>query len=149
VLVSAAWAKSKVAPSTAVALKAVCADMAGKSATFTIQDADDPGKTIATVSGSCGASSAEASWTTPSSGPPSHFVFDVEADGKKASSGVLVIVKPVEATLILDDEPAAKVRVKLRVDPSGELLSAIADDAGKVVFAEAPLGTYTLLLDEA
>jgi len=147
VLLLAGWDQDKVAPGTQVKLKAVCVDMAGKSATFTITDADDPGKTVATVSGSCGADSVEASWTTPSDGPPSRFVFTCAADAQSADSGTLVLVKPVEVTLTLDDEPAANVNVTLKVDPGGDALSGTADDKGVVKF-EAPLGNYTLVLED-
>jgi phage baseplate assembly protein gpV len=148
-LVAARWAKAKVAPGTAVTLTATCADMSGTSATFTIKDADDPDKTIATTSGACGDAFVEASWTTPASGPPSRFVFTVEASGKSADSGVLTLVKPVKATLMLDEEPAAKIRVKLVVAPGGDELRATADDQGQVEFLEAPLGDYTLMLEDA
>ena len=94
----------------------MCADMAGKAATFKIKDADDESKVVATLNGTCGDSNVEVSWTTPASGPMGRFVFEVEADGKQASSGVLTLVNAVEVKLILDEEPAAGIRVRLRVD---------------------------------
>ncbi len=148
-LVAARWEKDKAAPGTAVTLMATCADMSGASATFTIKDAADPAKTVASANGSCGDAFVEASWTTPSSGPPSRFVFTVEASGKSADSGLLTLVKPVKATLMLDEEPAAKVRVKLVVAPGGDELRATSDDEGHVEFLEAPLGDYTLTLEDA
>ena len=148
VLVSAAWSKDRVPVSTQVTLSAICEDMSGKPATFTIKDADDDAKTIATVSGTCGADKAEATWTTPADGPPGRFVFTVAADGKEASSGVLTLINAVEVKLFLDEEPAKGVRVKLRVDPSGETVSGEVDDQGVVTFEEAPFGDYTLLLDD-
>ncbi len=148
VLVSAKWSKDRVPVSTEVTLSATCGEMAGKSASFTIKDADDEAKTIATVSGTCGDSSVEAKWTTPKDGPPGRFVFTVAADGKEAASGVLTLINAVEVKLFLDEEPAAKIKVKLRVDPGGEIVSAEADDKGVVTFEEAPFGDYTLILDD-
>jgi uncharacterized Zn-binding protein involved in type VI secretion len=148
VLVSAKWSKDRVPVSTEVTLQATCGEMAGKSATFTIKDADDESKTLGTVTGTCDASKVEASWTTPADGPPGRFVFTVAADGKEASSGVLVLINEVSVTLLLDEEPAAKIRVKLRADPGGQILSGEADEKGVVTFEEAPFGNYTLILDD-
>lgn len=148
VLVSAKWSKDRVPVSTEVALSATCGEMAGKSATFTIKDADDESKTIATVNGTCGDSNVEATWTTPKDGPPGRFVFTVAADGKEAASGVLTLINAVEVKLFLDEEPAAKIKVKLRVEPGGEIVAAEADDKGVVKFEEAPFGDYTLILDD-
>jgi hypothetical protein len=148
VLVSAKWSQDRVPVSTEVRLSATCGEMAGASATFTIKDADDETKTIATVSGSCGESNVEATWTTPKDGPPGRFVFTVAADGKEASSGVLVLINLVEVTLFLDEEPAANVPVKLRADPGGEVVTAQSDERGVVTFEKAPFGDYTLFLDD-
>jgi hypothetical protein len=148
VLVSAKWSQDRVPVSTEVSLSATCGEMAGASATFTIKDADDETKTIATVSGSCGESNVEATWTTPKDGPPGRFVFTVAADGKEASSGVLVLINLVEVTLFLDEEPAANVPVKLRADPGGEVVTAQSDERGVVTFEKAPFGDYTLFLDD-
>ncbi len=148
VLVSAKWSKDRVPVSTEVTLSATCGEMAGKSAAFTIKDADDESKTIATVNGTCGDSNVEATWTTPKDGPPGRFVFTVAADGKEAASGVLTLINAVEVKLFLDEEPAAKIKVKLRVDPGGEIVTAEADDVGVVKFEEAPFGDYTLILDD-
>jgi uncharacterized Zn-binding protein involved in type VI secretion len=148
VLVSAKWSQDRVPVSTEVTLSAICAEMSGKSATFTIKDADDDTKTIATVSGSCGDAKVEATWTTPKDGPPGRFVFTVAADGKEAVSGVLTMINAVEVKLFLDEEPAKGIRVKLRADPSGEIVNGEADDQGVVKFEEAPFGDYTLILDD-
>lgn len=145
---SAKWSKDRVPVSTEVKLSAVCAEMSGKPATFTIKDADDESKTIATVNGSCDESNVEATWTTPKDGPPGRFVFTVAADGKEASSGLLTMINEVEVKLFLDEEPAKGIRVKLRADPSGEIVTGEADDNGVVKFGEAPFGDYTLILDD-
>jgi len=147
-LVSAKWSQDRVPASTEVNLSAICAEMSGKSATFTIKDADDDTKTIATVNGACGESNVEAKWTTPKDGPPGRFVFKVEADGKEADSGVLTMINEVEVRLLLDEEPAKGVKVTLRADPSGETISAEADDKGVVKFEQAPFGDYMLILDD-
>lgn len=147
-LVSAKWSQDRVPVSTEVKMSAICAEMSGKSATFTIKDADDDTKTIAAVTSSCGKSSVEATWTTPKGGPPGRFVFKVEADGKEADSGVLTVINEVEVTLFLDEEPAKGVKVTLRADPSGETISGEADDKGVVKFEAAPFGDYTLILDD-
>jgi uncharacterized Zn-binding protein involved in type VI secretion len=148
ILVLAKWSKNRVPVSTEVTLQATCGEMAGTSATFTIKDADDESKTLATVSGTCDASKVEATWTTPKAGPPGRFVFTVAANGKEASSDVLVLINEVSVTLFLDEEPAAKVKVKLKADPGGEILDGEADDKGVVTFEEAPFGNYTLILDD-
>ena len=148
VLVSAKWSQARAPVSTSVSLSAVCADMPGKSATFTIRDADDEGRVVTTLHGTCSDAGVEATWTTPSSGPPATFLFHVEADGKEARSDVLTVVKRVEAKLVLDDEPASNVRVRLRSEASGETLSGTANEDGVVVFEEAALGEHTLLLEE-
>ncbi len=148
ILVSAAWGTARARVSTSVSLSAVCAGMAGKGATFTIRDADGDGRVVATVSGTCGDAGVSASWTTPANGPPGRFVFEVEADGKQAASGLLTLIKPVELTLVLDDEPAEGVRVRLRAEPSGEEQTAEADETGLVRFPEAAVGDHTLFIDE-
>jgi phage baseplate assembly protein gpV len=146
-VVAARWERARVPASTEVKLRATCSELAGQTATFTIKDADT-GEVVATVTGGCDASAVEATWKTPPDGPPALFTFEVEAGGKSASSDMLTLVKRVEAKLMLDDEPAADVRVKLRSEETGELLSGTADDKGLVVFEEAPLGEHTLLLEE-
>lgn len=147
-LVSASWSKEAVPVSTAVTLEAICADLAGTSARFTIRDADDEAQVITTLSATCGASAVKASWTTPADGPPGRFVFSVTAGGQEAWSGLLTLINTVEVKLVLDDEPADGIRVRLRIDPSGEIVSAEADAKGVVRFEAAPMGDYTLLLDE-
>lgn len=147
-LVSAKWSKDRVPVSTSVTLSATCTEMSGKSATFTICDADDDTKTITTVSGACGDSKVEATWTTPADGPPGRFAFTVTADGKEAASGILTMINAVEVKLFLDDEPAEGVSVRLRADPSGEFVTGKADDKGIVRFEEAPFGDYTLFLED-
>src|SRR5690606_24654976 len=103
--ISAKWSDVMVQAGTGVTLTATCVDMAGKSATFTIRDNDGDRAVVATLQASCGESTVEAKWATPSSGPPSTFEFEVEADGKTAVSDLLLIVKRVEAKLVLDGEP--------------------------------------------
>ena len=147
ILVAATWSRDRVPVATAVTLVARCEDLAGKTATFTVRDADDDTRIVATLSAPCGASAVQAEWTTPHDGPPGQFVFTVEADSKEAWSGLLTLINPVEVTLILDDEPADGVRVTLRADPSGEVLTAVADAKGIVRFEQAPLGDYTLSLE--
>lgn len=147
VLVSARWERTRAPTSTEVKLHATCSELAGQAATFTIRDADS-GDTVATASGTCDESTVEATWKTPADGPPSLFMFEVEAGGKRTASNVLTIVQRIEATLMLDDEPAADARVTLRSEATGELLSGTADDQGLVVFEEASLGEHTLVLEE-
>lgn len=147
-LVSASWSKAAVPVSTPVTLDAICADLAGTSASFTIRNADDESQVIATLSAACGASAVTASWITPSVGSPGRFVFSVRANGQEAWSGLLTLINTVEVKLVLDDEPAEGIRVSLRIDPSGEIMRAEADAKGVVRFEAAPMGDYTLLLDE-
>ena len=149
VLVSAAWGVDRAPVSTAVDLSALASEMSGKAATMTIRDADDESAVIATLSAAIGDDSVETSWTTPASGPPGRFTFEVAADGKHATSGVLTLVNDVEVTLLIDEEPAAGVRVRLRAEPSREEVTAESDEAGVVKFTEAPFGDYTLVLDES
>jgi phage baseplate assembly protein gpV len=148
VLLLGRWERNRVPVSTDVKLQALCNEMDGQTATFTIKDAESE-KVVATVTGACGASSVEARWKTPSSGPPVVFVFDVAAAGQTTTSDELTIVQRVEAKLVLDEEPAANVRVKLRSEATGEVLSATADSDGVVVFEEASLGEHTLILEDA
>jgi hypothetical protein len=148
VLISAKWAQARAPVSTSIMLSAICADISGKPATFTIRDADDENAVVATINATCGDTGVETTWATPSSGPPGRFVFEVAADGKQASSGLLTLINAVEVKLMLDDEPAEGVRARLRVEPSREEVTAEADANGVVRFPEAPFGDYTLLLDE-
>jgi len=69
--------------STIIQLSAVCTDMIGKPATFTIRDADDDSAVITTLRGTCGKDSVTTTWTMPSRGPPGQFVFEVTADGNR------------------------------------------------------------------
>lgn len=145
-VVAAAWSKATAPLASEVTLSALCDGLAGKPARFTIRDADDAAHTVATLSASCTATAVQTTWRTPSDGPPTRLVFEVAADGKQATSGVLVLVRPVEVALVVDDEPAADAAVRLYVD--GAQLSARADEHGVVRFAEAPLGDYTLVLED-
>lgn len=147
VLVSAAWSTDRTTVSTSVELTALAVDMNGKNATFTITDADDPSAVITTLSGTCDEHGVRTTWTTPTDGTPARFVFEVAADGKTARSGVLILVRKFEATLLLGDEPAANVEVRLRVEPGGDEFHATADDDGIVRFPDVPFGDVTLSLE--
>jgi len=147
VLVSAKWSTDRTTVSTTVTLSAIAVDMAGQSATFTIRDASDPDTVVATVSGSCDVNGVKVSWTTPPDAPPTSFDFEVSASGKRARSGVLVLVRKFEATLMLGDEPAAGAAVRLRIDHGGEELHGTADEDGVVRFPDAPFGNVTLFLE--
>ena len=147
VLVSATWSTDRTTVSTTVTLTALAVDMAGKPATFTIRDANAPETVVATLDATCDDNGVRASWTTPSDAPPISFEFEVTADGQHARSGVLVLVRKFEATLVLGDEPAAGVAVRLRVQPGGDELRATADDDGIVRFPDAPFGDVTLFLE--
>lgn len=148
-LIAARWSLERAPLDTAVTLQAMCEAMAGKPARIVITDADDPKRVIATLSAACGPSTVKASWRTPSSAPPTRLAFEVSADGKTAASNVLTLIRPIEVTLVLDDEPAANVAVRLRVAPDGQQISARADERGVVRFEEAPIGDYTLVLEDA
>jgi len=148
-LIAARWSVDRAPLDTAVALEAMCESMAGKPARIVITDADDPKRVIATLSAACGSSTVKASWRTPSNAPPTRLAFEVSADGKTAASNVLTLIRPIQVTLVLDDEPAANVAVRLSVAPDGQQVSARADDKGVVRFEEAPIGDYTLVLEDA
>lgn len=146
-LLMAQWEKARATAGTAVKLQAMAVDMAGKSATFTIRGAED-GRDVTTLSGTCANDRIEVSWTTPSTGAVSELKFEVAAEGMTADSGVLVVTQPVEAKLMLDEEPAEGVRVRLRSEPSGDLIDGTVEADGMVRF-EAPLGgEYFVVLDE-
>jgi len=147
-LIAARWSVDRAPLDTAVALEAMCESMAGKPARIVITDADDPRRVIATLSAACGSSTVKASWRTPSNAPPTRLAFEVSADGKTAASNVLTLIRPIQVTLVLDDEPAANVAVRLSVAPDGQQVSARADDKGVVRFEEAPIGDYTLVLED-
>jgi len=123
--------------------------MAGKSATFTIHDVDEPETVVATLHATCDASSVKATWTTPGSAPPGRFEFTVSCDGKEARSGLLTLIRDFSVKLVLGDDPAAGYGVRLHVAPSGEERTANADDDGLVEFPNAPFGDVTLFLEDS
>lgn len=146
-LLMAQWEKARVPAGAQVKLQALAVDMAGKSATFAIHEAVS-GRAVTSVTGTCGDDRVEATWTTPSSGDASEFTFEATAEGQTTESGLLVVTQPVEVKLMLDEEAADGVKVRLRSDPTGEILNGTADASGVVRF-DAPLGgEYTVLLDE-
>ncbi|MEZ4364578.1 MAG: phage baseplate assembly protein V [Kofleriaceae bacterium] len=148
VLVAARWSRARAACGVEVALSARCAGLAGECATFAIRDADEPETIVTSLPGTCGEDEVATTWQTPAKAPPARLVFTVEAAGRQARSSELVLTRAAEATLFVDDEPAAGAQVALRSELTGEVLRAIADADGKVRFAEAPLGPYSLSLEE-
>lgn len=150
VVVAARWSESKAHFGDTVKLRATCGEMLGAAATFTITDND--GKSLATLHATCGDSSVETDWKTPDSGPPHSANFKVEAQGKTAESQSLTMVTRVELRLIIDhdgdEEPVAGRTVVLLVSPSGDRVSAVSDDEGKVVFDEAPSGDWKILMED-
>ncbi|MGN6109139.1 MAG: hypothetical protein ACTHU0_28800 [Kofleriaceae bacterium] len=148
-LVSAAWSTYRAPVTTAVKLSAIAVDMAGASATFTIRDADNEDAVVGTLSGVCDDKGVVAWWTTPASAPPARFAFEVTADGKQALSGVLVLVRDFQVSLLLDGEPAAGCAVRLRVEPGAHELRGSADDNGLVRLTDVPFGDVTLFLEDS
>jgi phage baseplate assembly protein gpV len=144
-LVGAAWSQSRAPFGTKVGLKARCAELSGQSATFTIKNGEDDG-TVTTVSGTCGEGEVSAEWTAPQKPPPHEVYFDVEAGGKKATSGRLELTRRVQVKLVRDEEVAKNVAVTLLV--GGQRIKGKSDDQGMVVFEDAPSGDWKLLLDE-
>lgn len=146
-LISAAWSSDRAPLSSAIKLSAVAVDMSGKPATFSILDADDASKSVASLTATCGSDEVSVNWRTPDSAPPARFVFEVSADGKLARSGVLTLFREFEATLMLGDDPADGVAVRLRVD-GGDDRTATSDDKGVVRFPDAPFGDVMLYLED-
>lgn len=91
----------------------------------------------------------EATWTTPTDGGAGTYTFTVEAGGQAAEAGLLTLVKPFAATLILDEVPAFGVEVELETVETGDRVRAIADSDGKVTIPEAAIGTWRLHLTSA
>ena len=146
VLVSAQWEKNKAKPGDSVTLRATCNQLEGTSATFRIFGTEEPDDTVASCTGICGADKVETSWTIPTQPETFQLSFEVTAADKNAAADVLTLVKDVEVKLICDEEPALNTTVKLRVDPSGELIPGETDQQGVIRFEDAPMGEYTLFL---
>ena len=70
----------------------------------------------------------------------------MEAGGQRSDAGLLALVAPFTATLVLDDVPAFGVEVELETVETGDRVRAIADADGQVAIPEATLGTWRLHL---
>lgn len=147
-LLSATWSTTTARPGETVKLLAMCLDLSGQPATFTIRSAIDDSP-AGTTRGTCGEAMVEATWTTPADGGAGTYTFTVEAGGQAAEAGLLTLVKPFAATLILDEVPAFGVEVELETVETGDRVRAIADSDGKVTIPEAAIGTWRLHLTSA
>ena len=146
VVFSARWEKPTGRFSSAIKLLASCANAAGKPATFTIRDADDPaGAPLATVSATCGADTVEARWTVHDGPEPQELVFEVGIDGSSARSGTHVLLVTAEGTLTIEGKPAGGVDLVLTT-AAGEERKVKTDAGGAWKVEDVPAGDYTIRL---